>query len=65
MESILINPKDSEELNLITSILAKMKIKNTVLSDEEKEDLGLLQMMNEVDRTDHVSQNDIMSKLRS
>ena len=35
------------------------------LSDEEKEDLGLLMLMQEADRTETVSRDEIMQKLTS
>ncbi len=56
MQTILIETKDATEYSLITSLLKKMKIRVKVfnLSDEEKEDLGLLMMMQEVDWSETV-----------
>lgn len=65
MESIVVNPKTREEAKLIMDLLEKMNISSNVISDEEKEDLGLGMMMKEVDRTDFVSREEIMDKLRS
>lgn len=66
MQTILIETKDASEYNLITALLEKMKIRMKVLnlSDEEKEDLGLLMLMQEVDWSETVSRDSIMAKLR-
>ncbi|HPD33666.1 MAG TPA: hypothetical protein P5545_07175 [Bacteroidota bacterium] len=40
-----------------------MKIKTRILSSEEKEDIGLLQLMNEADRAKKVTRTTIMKKL--
>ena len=66
MQTILIETKDASEYSLITALLEKMKIRMKVLnlSDEEKEDLGLLMMMQEVDWVETVSTNSVLSKLR-
>ncbi|WP_370087865.1 hypothetical protein [Ekhidna sp.] len=65
MDSIVINPKNREELKLIKTLLAKMKVKSKILTEEEMEDLGLSILMRDIDRTDTVSEKDILSKLAS
>ena len=66
MQTILIETKDATEYSLITALLEKMKIRMKVLnlSDEDKEDLGLLMMMQEVDWSETVSTDSVMNKLR-
>ena len=66
MQTILIETKDATEYSLITALLEKMKIRTKTLnlSDEEREDLGLLMMMQEVDWNETVSEEDILKKLR-
>jgi hypothetical protein len=66
MQTILIETKDASEYNLITALLEKMKIRMKVLnlSDEDKEDFGLLMMMQEVDWNDTVSEAEVIEKLR-
>jgi hypothetical protein len=64
MKSIIIKAKDNEELKLLSSLFEKMKIKYNVLSEEEKEDLGLIELMKEVDRNDNISKDIIIKKLR-
>lgn len=63
MDAILLRPKDSQELKLITDLLDKMKVPSKVLTEEEMEDAGLAVMMNEVDRTETVSRESIFKKL--
>lgn len=60
MNSILINPKDERELQFISELLSKLGVDNKVLSDEEKEDLGLSIMMKESDRTSVVAEDEIV-----
>lgn len=66
MQTILIETKDASEYSLITALLEKMKICMKVLnlSDEDKDDLGLLMMMQEVDWSETVSTDSVMNKLR-
>jgi hypothetical protein len=65
MESIVITPKNKDEAKIITDLLAKMNINSKVISDEEKEDIGLLLMMKEADRNEKVSRDEIIKKLNS
>lgn len=65
MESIVISPKTKDEAKLITDLLQKMNISSKVITDEEKEDMGLVMMMKETDMDDLVSREEIMQKLRS
>ncbi|WAC09540.1 hypothetical protein [Dyadobacter pollutisoli] len=65
MQSILINPKNKEELRLLSDLLAKMNINSKVLSEEELEDMGLAVLMRDTDRSQKVSRQEIMQKLES
>ena len=65
MESIVIRPKTRDEAKLITDLLEKMNISLKVITDEEKEDMGLLMMMKEIDRGEKVSYEEMMKKLNS
>jgi hypothetical protein len=64
MQTLLIETKDAAEYSLIKALLEKMKIRMTVLnlSDDEKEDLRLSMLMQEVDWNETVSRETIMSK---
>lgn len=66
MQTLLIETKDATEYSLIKALLEKMKIRMKVLnlSDDEKEDLGLSMLMQEVDWNETVSRETVMSKLR-
>ncbi len=65
MQTLLIETKDAAESPLIKALLEKMKIRMKVLnlSDDEKEDLGLSLLMQEVDWNETVSRDVIMFKL--
>ncbi len=63
MEAILVTPKNMEEFYIITDFLNRNKINNNVLSMDEKEDFGLLQLMNESDRSKKVPRESIMKIL--
>ena len=64
MDTLLVLPKDKEEFRFLSEMFVKMDIKSKVLSLEDVEDCGLLEMMQEVDRTEKVSRESIMNKLR-
>ncbi len=51
MESLVITPKSKEELEKIQRYLKSEGILSKKLSEQEKLDLGLSQMMKEVDKT--------------
>jgi hypothetical protein len=59
MESVLITPRDKNELNLIKTLLEKMNISKKNLSDTEKEDWALLKLMLQADRNNLVSEKEI------
>lgn len=65
MESIVINPKSKDEAKFITDLLQRMNISSKVITEDEKEDFGLLMMMKEVDRNEKVSREEVMKKLNS
>ncbi len=64
MDTLLVMPKDINELNAINEFFAKLNIKSKPLKLDEQEDYGLLEMMQEVDRTEKVSRESIIDKLR-
>lgn len=63
MPSILINPKNRDEYLFIEKLISKMNIHYTVLSDEDKEDIGLSLLMKKADRSHKVSRESVMRKL--
>lgn len=65
MKSIVITPKDARELKFVSELLKKLGINSRVLNEEEKEDIGMSVLMEEVDRSSKVSKEEIMKKLTS
>jgi len=63
MQTLIVKPKNKEEFQLLTDLLKKMRIQSRTLSIEEQEDFGLVQLMKEADRTQQVTEEEIMSKL--
>jgi len=63
MNSIIITPKSKEELNFIKEILRRLNIASAELSDEEKEDIGLVDLMKKADRNEKVSRETVMKSL--
>ena len=51
--TILVQPEDLAEFQLLTGLFTRMKVATTMLSEEEWEDLGLSLLINEADRSDH------------
>jgi hypothetical protein len=64
MSSLIISPRNSKELQFVRDLLDKMKIRNKLLTVEEKEDLGLSVLMSKVDRNKKADRNTIMKKLK-
>lgn len=65
MNSIVISPKDPNEFQFLKSLLEKLGVKSKVLSDEDMEDLGMAVLMKDADRSDHVSEAEVLNKLKS
>ncbi len=63
MDTILITPKTEQEFSFLLDLLQRMHIKTSLLTEEDKEDAGLLKMMEEADRNDVVSEEEIMQIL--
>lgn len=64
MNAILLKPKDSKELKLITDLVAKMRVASKIISEDDLEDMGLGLLMKEADRSRTVSRDMIMKKLK-
>jgi hypothetical protein len=64
MESLLITPDHPEDMGLIKSLLTRINARFRVLSEEEKEDIGLLAFMAESDPGDIVPEEAVMKVLR-
>ncbi|MDH5475601.1 MAG: hypothetical protein OEX22_07935 [Cyclobacteriaceae bacterium] len=64
MSSIVISPKNQQELQFISKLLQKLGVNSKVLSNEDTEDLGLSLLMKEADRSDFTTEDEIISKLK-
>ena len=64
MSSLIISPKNAKELQFVRDLLDKLNIRNKILSQEEKEDLGMSALMSKTDRSKKVSRDAIMKKLK-
>lgn len=63
MKAMVIKLKDDSEMKLISGLLNEMKIQSKILATDDMEDIGLGEMMSEVDRADKVSRDLVMRKL--
>ena len=61
---MLINPKNEKEMQFLSELFQKLGVDATVLSDEEAEDIGLSILMKDADRSDLVTEEEIMAKLK-
>jgi hypothetical protein len=64
MDALLIKPKNKTELQFVSEFLKRMRIEAKALSDDEKEDLGLVKLMKQVDRTEKISKEKVIAKLQ-
>lgn len=64
MKTMVIQLKDDADVQLISGLLKKMRIRSKMLTIDEMEDMGLGEMMLKVDRSDKVSREMVMNKLR-
>ncbi len=65
MDALLITPQNEADFKLISDLLARLNITPTILAEEDLEDMGLLELMKEVDFSEKVSRAEIMAKLTS
>ncbi len=64
METIIINIKTQKDKLLFTSLANRLKLKSKVLSEEDKEDFGLLKAMLEAKQEDYVDRESIMKSVQ-
>lgn len=63
MESVIITPKNESQLSELKKFIASSHLEAKVLSDEDKEDIGLQILMSEADMNDLVSEDEVMKIL--
>jgi hypothetical protein len=64
MKTMVIQLKDDAEMQLISGLLKKMRIQSKILTTDDIEDVGFGEMMLKVDRSEKVSREQVMKKLR-
>ena len=65
MKAIVVTPKSDTEFRFVTDLLKKLGIGNSALTKDDLEDIGMLKLLNNVDKSKKVSRNVIMKKLSS
>lgn len=63
MDAILVSSDNKGDTDLLLKLLRKMGLKSKVLSEEEKEDYGLIAAILEADRNETVDESRIIEKL--
>jgi hypothetical protein len=64
METLLINLKSDSDRNIFTSLANRLQLKSRILSDDDKEDYGLLKTMLEEQTGEYVDKKTVMKALR-
>jgi hypothetical protein len=64
MNSIVITPKNKEDLRFLKSLLKKLGYQTKELSDEELEDAGLLYSMVSEKKEEYVPEQEILDALK-
>lgn len=64
MDTLIVTPKTAEDLKILTDLLNRLGISVLRLSEEEKEDLGLAILMQDANREEKATRDEVMKKLR-
>ncbi|MEZ4904328.1 MAG: hypothetical protein R2822_22550 [Spirosomataceae bacterium] len=59
------NPRNKTEQKLLADLLTKMKVKVSVLTDDDKESLGMAVLLKEADRSKKVTKEAVLQKLKA
>lgn len=65
MKSLVITPRNQSESKFLLDFFEKIGLHPTSISEESLEDIGLSRMLNEVDKSQKVSREVVMQKLKS
>ncbi len=63
MKAIVVTPKSDNEFKFVTNLLKKLGIGTSTLTKDEIEDMGMLKLLNEVDKSKRASRSEVMKKL--
>jgi hypothetical protein len=64
MKTLVVTSDNDNELKVLKYLAKKMGMEAEVLSEDEKEDIGLLKAMLEGKKNDHVSEDEVLKALR-
>ncbi|MDQ3683531.1 MAG: hypothetical protein M3352_10755 [Bacteroidota bacterium] len=64
MKTLVVTSDNDNELKVLRYLAKKMGMEAEVLSEDEKEDIGLLKAMLKGKKNDYVSENEILKVLR-
>ena len=64
MKAMVITPKNLGEFKFVNDLLKKLGISSSTVSEEELEDMGLSNLLKQVDKSKKVSKNAIVQKLK-
>ncbi len=64
METLVINIKSEKDKSLFYALAERLHLKATSLSEEDKEDYGLLKAMLQAKKGDYVSKETVLKALR-
>lgn len=63
MKAFVVKPKNEDEFKFITDLLKKPGIGSSTLTNVELEDIGMLKLIGNVDKSSKASRSEIMKKL--
>jgi intein/homing endonuclease len=65
MKALVVKTKDRSEMKFISELLKKLGVQSTIMEIEEVEDQALSILMKKADRSNKVSRETIMKKLKA
>lgn len=65
MKTLVVTSDNDNELKVLKYLAKKMGMEAEVLSEDEKEDIGLLKAMLEGKKNDYVSEDEVIKALRT
>jgi len=63
METLVISSNSKKDLTLISELAKKLGLNSIIMTEEEREEIGLLKAMLDADRNEKVSRESIMEIL--
>lgn len=63
MKALVVTPKNKNEFKFVTDLLKKLGVGSSTVGQDELEDIGLLKLLRQADKTKKASRAEIMKKL--